>query len=188
MNDTIKDIINAEYDSDKFEYSGITHFKYDECDRSKLVDVQGGNSVHKDLYEAFLKMQNDAKKDGINIEIISGFRSCAEQKVIFVRKFKDKKNPSEEEFIARLKFSAPCGFSEHHTGLAVDINSLFQNFAKTPEYKWLLQNADKYGFENSFPKNNKQGLGFEPWHWRYTGTPQAKKVFANAREFILQSL
>ena len=182
-NNIIQRIINCNYDEDKFEYSGIVHFRYDECNEADLITVDEENQVHKDLYKAFLTMQAAAKKDGADIFIISGFRSRAEQKIIFVRKFKDKVNPSEQEFVKRLKFSAPSSFSEHHTGLAVDVNSLFQNFAKTYEYKWLVENAEKYGFENSFPKNNKQGLGFEPWHWRYVGTDEAEKVFQKARKF-----
>ena len=61
--------------------------------------------------------------------------------------------------------------------MAIDINSLEEDFADTKEYEWLLEHAKNYGFEMSFPKNNKQGLGFEPWHWKYTGTKEAKKTF-----------
>lgn len=183
-NKRIQEIINGTYEDNKIEYAGITHFRYYECDKSSLVTTIGKNIVHKDLYKAFSTMQAKAKQDGVNLAIISGYRSYAEQKIIFVKKFKDKTNPTEQEFIARLKFSAPTHFSEHHTGFAVDVNSLLQSFANTKEYKWLYENAEKYGFENSFPLNNKQGLGFEPWHWRFVGTDEAQKVFAQAREFM----
>lgn len=170
----IKEITKGNYKGDKIVYGGITHYKYADCPEENLVTC-GEKQVHKDLAKAFVQMQNDALKDGIKLEIISGFRSIEYQKTIFPCKFKG--DPTEEEFIARLKYSAPAGFSEHHTGLAIDINSLEEDFADTKEYEWLLEHAKNYGFEMSFPKNNKQGLGFEPWHWKYTGTKEAKKTF-----------
>lgn len=170
----IKEITKGNYKGDKIVYGGITHYKYADCAEENLVTC-GEKQVHKDLAKAFVQMQNDALKDGIKLEIISGFRSIEYQKTIFPCKFKG--DPTEEEFIARLKYSAPAGFSEHHTGLAIDINSLEEDFADTKEYEWLLEHAKNYGFEMSFPKNNKQGLGFEPWHWKYTGTKEAKKTF-----------
>lgn len=170
----IKEITKGNYKGDKIVYGGITHYKYADCAEENLVTC-GEKQVHKDLAKAFVQMQNDALKDGIKLEIISGFRSIEYQKTIFPCKFKG--DPTEEEFIARLKYSAPAGFSEHHTGLAIDINSLEEDFADTKEYEWLLEHGKNYGFEMSFPKNNKQGLGFEPWHWKYTGTKEAKKTF-----------
>ena len=83
---------------------------------------------------------------------------------------------------ARLKYSAPSGYSEHHTGLAIDINETEEWFKDSPAYPWLLEHAFEYGFENSFPENNSQGLGFEPWHWRYIGVNgENKDIFAQAR-------
>ncbi len=186
-NKIIQEIVACNYCNDKVEFAGITHFRYNECPKDKLVVTAGKNIVHKDLYKAFSTMQAAAKKDGINIAILSGYRSCAQQKIIFAKKFKDKENPTEAEFIERLRVSAPCGFSEHHTGFTVDINSLLQTFANTKEYQWLKNNADKYGFENSFPLNNRQGLNFEPWHWRYVGTDEAKAIFARARNMRLKT-
>lgn len=164
----IEEITTGNYTGDKIVYGGITHYKFEDCREDDLVTC-GEKQVHKNCAKAFLEMQADALQDGIKLEIISGFRSIEYQKTIFPCKFKDT-NPTEEEFIARLKYSAPAGYSEHHTGFAIDINSLEEDFADTKEYEWLLQHADKYGFEMSFPRNNEQGLGFEPWHWRYIGT------------------
>lgn len=174
-NKFIQEITSGNYTGKKIVYGGITHYKFDDCPSADLTECDG-KQVHKDLAKAFEKMRVDACKDGIKLEIISGFRSIEYQKTIFPCKFKNLP-PTEEEFIARLKYSAPAGFSEHHTGLAIDINSLEEDFADTKEYEWLLKHAQNYGFEMSFPKNNKQGLGFEPWHWKYTGTKEAKKTF-----------
>ena len=172
----IEQITAGNYKGEKIVYGGITHYKYADCEECSLITC-GEKQVHKDLAKAFIKMQNDAKKEGIKLEIISGFRSIEYQKTIFPCKFKGE--PTEEEFVARLKYSAPAGFSEHHTGLAVDINSLEEDFAETKEYEWLLKHAGDYGFEMSFPKNNNQGLGFEPWHWRYVGTKDCRNIFLN---------
>lgn len=180
QNNNIQAITTGTYKGDKISYAGITHYKYSDCKASDIVTVDG-MKVHKDCAEAFKKMREDAKKDGVNLRIVSGFRSTEYQKTVFPKKFRNKTNPTEKEFIARLKFSAPPGFSEHHTGLAIDINSLEQTFAHTKAYKWLSEHAKDYGFEMSFPQNNKQGLGFEPWHWRYVGTEDAKNTFRQAR-------
>ena len=173
-------ITTGNFKGDKIVYAGITHYKYFDCQMSDIVIVDG-MKIHKDCAAAFKKMRDDAKKDRINLKIVSGFRSTEYQKTIFPKKFADKKNPSEKEFVSRLKFSAPSGFSEHHTGFAIDINSLEEDFADTKEYKWLFEHAKDYGFEMSFPENNRQGLGFEPWHWRYVGTAKAKNIFRQAR-------
>ncbi len=175
-NSNIQAITTGNYTGDKVEYSGITHYKYSDCKASDLVTINGIR-VHKDCAEAFKRMQADAQKEGVNLRIVSGFRSTEYQKTVFPKKFKNKKNPTEHEFVSRLKFSAPPGFSEHHTGYAIDINSLEQTFEGTKAYKWLQQHAKDYDFEISFPRNNKQGLGFEPWHWRYVGTEEAKKTY-----------
>ena len=177
------------YDDEKVEAFGITHYQYHDCDEKFLCSAgsYGGKKieVHEDCYNAFKKMRADAAKAGHKIFIISGFRSERYQVDVFKRKFKDENYPTPEEFKSRLKFSAPPGFSEHHTGLAIDINSLEQNFKDTKEYAWLKVHAAEYGFEMSFPENNNQGLGFEPWHWRFVGkeeTNPAREVFRAARE------
>lgn len=179
-NSEITKITTGTYNGDKVVYGGITHYKYSDCKPSEIVTVNG-MKVHKDCAAAFKKMQQAAKEQGIDLRIVSGFRSTEYQKTVFPKKFTNKKNPSEKEFISRLKFSAPPGFSEHHTGYAIDINSLEQTFESTKAYKWLSEHAKEYGFEMSFPKDNKQGLGFEPWHWRYVGTEDARKTFRQAR-------
>jgi LAS superfamily LD-carboxypeptidase LdcB len=174
----IEEISTGNFDGEVIKYAGITHYKFSDCKLENLVTCCG-KRVHKQLAKAFRQMRKAAKKDGIDLVIVSGFRSIHYQKSIFPYKFKNKKHPTEKEFISRLQFSAPAGFSEHHTGLAVDINSLEQDFAQTKEYEWLKAHANDFGFEMSFPENNSQGLGFEPWHWRFVGTNETKKIFVD---------
>jgi D-alanyl-D-alanine carboxypeptidase len=92
--------------------------------------------------------------------------------------------------IEAARWVAPPGHSEHHTGLAVDIgegpepeSDVEPAFGDTAAYRWLALYAASFGFEMSFPTNNPQGVGCEPWHWRFVGTVDAEQVFAAARKF-----
>jgi D-alanyl-D-alanine carboxypeptidase len=88
----------------------------------------------------------------------------------------------------RAEVSAPSGYSEHHTGYAVDIGdgkapalNLKIDFENTAAFKWLKANAARFSFEMSFPRNNAQGLSYEPWHWRYVGDRDSLETFYKAR-------
>lgn len=116
--------------------------------------------------KAFLNMQKTALKEGLKIVPISGLRTKEYQKLLFENA---KKKYGED---AKLVV-APPGESEHETGFAIDLGDgdnhsthLEKSFAKTKVYKWLLDNAYKFGFELSYPEGNKI-RDFEPWHWRY---------------------
>ena len=152
------------------------HFKYNEAPASELVKVNARKKeyLHKDAAPKFNQMVADAKEDGVNLVLLSGMRSVKHQKEVFQRK---QQKPEE-----RAKISAPPGYSEHHTGYAIDLNKLDSSFEKTKEFKWLEKNAGKYGFEMSFPKDNSQGVNYEPWHWRYVGDEKSQQAFSVARE------
>ena len=93
----------------------------------------------------------------------------------------------------RFKSVAPIGYSEHHTGYAVDItingnssrdnNAWRSNATLKKAYDWLVKNAQRFGFEQSFPRNNKQGVIEEGWHWRYVGDADSQRVFYEARKY-----
>jgi zinc D-Ala-D-Ala carboxypeptidase len=87
--------------------------------------------------------------------------------------------------------SAPPGYSEHHTGFALDIGDGSRpeadvkfEFENTKAYQWLQANGRRYGLEISFPANNIQGVSFEPWHWRFTSSPYATAVFSVAHTLV----
>lgn len=146
---------------------------------SSVAGVQVG--LHKDAATAFEQLVQDAQAQGLDIKAVSGFRSVALQKEIW-----DGKTATTDPSIV-AKTSAPPGHSEHHTGYAVDVGnnanaSLNESWANTAEYKWMQANAGKYGFEESFPQGNAQGVSFEPWHWRFTGSDAAKQTFQAARQ------
>jgi LAS superfamily LD-carboxypeptidase LdcB len=151
-------------------------------DLYEVTSVDGvKEGLTKDAAQAFEQMRSDAAQQGLDIRAVSGFRDVASQEQLWKEQVASQGSPE-----AAAKISAPPGHSEHHTGLAVDVGTnanpnLDTNFANTPEYAWLQENAGKYGFELSFPEGGTQGAGFEPWHWRYVGTEQAEQTFAVAR-------
>jgi D-alanyl-D-alanine carboxypeptidase len=117
---------------------------------------------------AWNNMKEAADSDGIELYLVSAFRSIVRQAEIFERKIRMGIN------IERiLDFSAPPFFSEHHTGQAVDVGTpgrtdLEQLFEETDAYMWLTKHARSFGFEMTYPKGNVRGFAYEPWHWRFT--------------------
>lgn len=115
----------------------------------------------------------DAKKEGLNIYLSSGFRTYQYQEKIY------------NNYVALYgqatadSFSARPGYSEHQTGLAIDVNSIDDSFAATEEAKWLEANAHKYGFIIRYPKGkeNITGYKYESWHIRYLGVETATAVY-----------
>lgn len=122
-----------------------------------------------------------AKQDGITLSVISSYRTVARQTTLYQNKinyYLDKGyEKSEAEKEAATVVAIP-GTSEHNLGLAVDINSVEQNFDETKEYRWLEKNAEKYGFVLRYPKAKEEitGIIYEPWHYRYVGVDAAKQM------------
>jgi len=134
--------------------------------------------MRKAAATALEKLFAAAKKDGIDIKAVSGYRSYATQKSIFER------NASIKGEAVANKTSARPGQSEHQTGLAMDISSasagydLQQSFGSTKEGKWLKANAPKYGFIIRYGKDQEKltGYSYEPWHVRYVGVYIAGEI------------
>ena len=85
-------------------------------------------------------------------------------------------------------YSARPGYSEHQSGLAIDVNSLDQDWENTPEGKWLSANCYKYGFIIRYPKGKEDitGYMYEPWHIRYVGKDLAEKLYNNGNWLTLE--
>ncbi len=118
---------------------------------------------------AWHRLEAAAALDGITLLPVSGFRSLARQTEIIRRKRAAGRPPED---ILRL-IAAP-GFSEHHSGRAIDIGcpghtDLEENFAETPAFRWLERHAPAAGFRLSYPRGNPWGIGYEPWHWYWLG-------------------
>lgn len=139
------------------------------------------NGLTKETNEAFKKMQAAAKKEGVNIRIISGFRSYNTQVTLYNNYVRRDGQAYAD------RYSARAGHSEHQTGLAFDINSLEQSFKNTKEGKWLNSNCYKYGFILRYPENKESitGYMFEPWHFRYIGD-EAKNLYNNGNWITLE--
>ena len=120
-------------------------------------------------YKAFQVMQEAAANEGIKLEIISGFRSYEKQQ----QTYQSWVNTYGREYADTI--SARPGYSEHQSGLAMDLNSLKFAFADTKEGKWLAENCWKYGFIIRYPEDKEDvtGYKYEPWHIRYLGKETA---------------
>ncbi|MBQ7688730.1 MAG: M15 family metallopeptidase [Clostridia bacterium] len=122
---------------------------------------------------AFSDLQSGAKKDGVSIWLLSGYRSYNRQKRLY------NNYAGRDGYAAADKYSARPGHSEHQTGLAMDVNSLSSSFAGTKEGRWLAANAHKYGFIIRYAKNKEAQTGYiyEPWHIRYVGKDLAAAIY-----------
>ncbi|MGH7977662.1 MAG: M15 family metallopeptidase [Limisphaerales bacterium] len=116
---------------------------------------------------AWQKLKSAAEADGIILLLVSAFRSVAYQRQIIERKLVARQKMEEI-----LRVSAAPGFSEHHTGRTIDLTApnckpLTEEFERTPEFDWLSRRANEFGFMMSYPRGNKSGIVYEPWHWTF---------------------
>ncbi len=169
------------------DLSILGHLPYKETPAEKLVFIEPNIWVHEDMSDSLLKMRRDAKKDGVYLVFLSGFRSIELQEKIFY----SLKSIRNQNAIERAKVSAPPGYSEHSTGFAIDFGDAnyretdFEvSFENTDAFKWLQKNAAKYHFKLSFNQNYKV-VDYEPWHWRYEGSIQALKIFEESNRKLL---
>jgi len=151
--------------------------------RVKLaVCVAGyGHQMEATAAAQYRKMYDAGKADGVTLAPYSGYRSTQRQKNNFENKIKSYENDGkghEEAVMAASQSILPPGCSEHEAGLAMDIVSTNANFKDTKEYKWLADNAHKFGFILRYPsgKTNITLVKYEPWHWRYVGASHAAKM------------
>lgn len=165
----------------------LGHFAYSEAPQKELqsITADGRFKLRKTAAQKYQQMVAAARSQGVILVPISGYRSISEQQYLFF----DVKAQRGQVATERATVSAPPGYSEHHTGYAVDIGdgrvpatNLNPTFEKTAAFKWLSANAARYSFEMSFPKNNRQGVTYEPWHWRFVGDRHSLETFYKARK------
>ena len=164
----------------------LGHLPYKEVSWQELQSVFGNQNVKLRFNAAqeFNAMTDAAWAAGINLVPISGFRTLADQEYLFFE-VKAKRGQVTSQ---RAEVSAPPGYSEHHTGYAIDIgdgtapqNHLKVSFENTMAFQWLQENAANYGFELSFPRDNLQNISYEPWHWRFVGDSHSLETFEQAK-------
>jgi len=136
---------------------------------------------HKQVWPFLEKMIKAAKSDRIDLLMVSGYRSFEEQVGV--------KSGHVVVYGAGTanQFSAEQGYSEHQLGTAVDLTTRelginFEAIKTTPAYKWLQDNAHKYGFILSYPEGNTY-YQFEPWHWRFVGIDLARDLHEDGKNF-----
>ena len=158
----------------KFNYLGSDYIP----NNLELLDnsyAKSGIYLVKEAKEMLEKLIAAAKEDGLNIRVTSAYRSYSYQVNLYNNYVK-----TDGEKLADT-YSARPGYSEHQTGLVVDVTRSFDNFnnfENTEEYKWMLEHASDYGFILRYPKDKEEitTYTFEAWHYRYVGVDLAKKI------------
>ena len=142
-----------------------------ECAEARMLEVVETGADGREFLlvpeaaTAWRAMKAAALEDGVELQVVSAFRSVDRQAEIIRRKLDAGQHMNDI-----LCVSAPPGFSEHHTGRAVDIGTpgspvLEAGFGQTAAFAWLVANAVRFGFRMSYPRNNRWGYQYEPWHW-----------------------
>ena len=149
---------------------------------SKKYSYGENQMVTSETYNAFLNMFKAAKEEGLTLIINSSYRSYEDQDEIY----NDFKSSRGEEYADKI--AARAGHSEHQTGMAIDIQtygSTSATFEEFDEFKWLVQNAYKFGFILRYPKNKEYltGYEYESWHYRYVGIEAATYIYENKITF-----
>jgi D-alanyl-D-alanine carboxypeptidase len=131
--------------------------------------------VTQEVWDAYTLMKNDMAEEGLSISPCSGYRSYNCQVGLW-QAYADRDGAEAAD-----TYSARAGYSEHQSGLCMDINSASDSFTSTAEGKWLDKNCWKYGFCIRFPEGKQEytGYKYESWHVRYVGTELAEKLYNN---------
>lgn len=155
--------------------------KLTNIDSEYLYKPEEAKQIHASVWPFLEDLLAKAKRDEIDLKIISAYRSFGEQTSL----------KAGYKFVygagTANQFSAEQGYSEHQLGTTVDfttstIGATFNGFSKTPIYQWLLEHASQYGFTLSYPENNDY-YEFEPWHWRFVGITLAEKLQRDNNHF-----
>ena len=153
------------------------NYKRDDIQNVSLAYSYADNKASSIVIENFEEMRQDVEdKLGIHLMINSSFRSYSEQEEIY-NEFKKVSLKYADSYAARP------GFSEHQTGLAIDLTSLehplIDDFKKSEEYQWLKENCHKYGFILRYPEGKEYITGYntESWHFRYVGKEVATQIY-----------
>lgn len=135
--------------------------------------------VRKEVASKLEELFADAKKDGINLVAISGFRTYDYQDYLYKNSVQTNGKNHATQYVAK------AGYSEHQTGLALDVlckeyMTLDEGFEKTDAFKWLQSNMSKYGFILRYLKDKEDvtGYSYEPWHIRYVGVDIATEIYS----------
>ena len=158
--------LSETYTPENLKNIGLT-YAYDEEGENKLIDY---------AYDKFLELWQAANDQGFYLMVTSSYRDYESQKEIYDYRVSNWGERKADETAARP------GHSEHQTGLVIDMTSktepLADSFTDSEAYKWLKENAYKYGFIERYPEGKTYLTGYSPesWHWRYVGLEAAKTM------------
>jgi len=148
----------------------------------ELTELSNGQSVDSRIYPALQQMFDDMRAQGIYPIVASGYRTAKKQQELMdekVESFISQGYSRSKAKTEALKWVAEAGYSEHQTGLAIDINADGVKSTGQQVYDWLADNAWRYGFILRYPedKTNLTHTDYEPWHYRYVGTDAAAEIY-----------
>ena len=154
--------------------------KLETIDSKYVLTGRNPQQFHSDAMSFLEDMFDDAKEDGVDLKVVSSYRSFNTQAIV-------KANHKMLYGSGANQFSADQGYSEHQLGTTMDLTipalgADFNNIDQTPAYTWLTENAHEYGFVLSYPKNNTYYI-FEPWHWRFVGVDLARYLYKEKKNF-----
>ena len=158
----------------KFNYLAEDYIPEDLVDMG-LQYAFSGKEIREEVYASFKRLVKDAKTEDLTIVANSTFRTYNYQENLYNRYKANNGKEYAESYAAR------AGYSEHQTGLAIDVstlNSTMDNFQDTPEFDWLQEHAHEYGFILRYPEGKEYitGYNYESWHYRYVGTSLATEI------------
>lgn len=148
--------------------------------------VQGRFVMDERCADFMIQMISDAKTAGVNLNVVSAYRSVEYQQTLLdndIKQYQADGLSYDDAYAKAIQAVAIPGRSEHNAGIGADLLesgnfTLDENFDQTPEFKWLEENAYKYGFILRYPKNKQSitGIQYEPWHYRFVGLYHAEKI------------
>ena len=146
-----------------------------------LTRLSNGKQVDSRIYPSLQKMFNDARASGLALFVREGYRTAQDQQQIMnerIRAYENQGNSKHQATRMVAKYVAIPGTSEHQLGLSIDINADQTKCSSEKVYRWLDNNAYKYGFIKRYPSSKSYitGINNEPWHYRYVGKEAAATI------------
>lgn len=194
--DVPKDLPNVKTSDWQLDLVNAEHPIREEC--KTLTVMPNGFEIDKRIAQDYYALENEARKAGHQMVVVSSFRSVAQQEKVKqddIAKYMAQGFSAKESKQKSDEYVTVPGTSEHHTGLALDVidapwsdggNGLEEAFYNTPGGKWLDENVEKFGFVIRYPKHKEDitHINYEPWHIRYVGKENAK--YMNDKDLTLE--